>query len=90
MNAMQMAVYCTFMGVDNEKGQSSFMFSPDVTGFVNVCDELMLWVKSTHVHLHALINLHAHLALYKKNCVCVHSCMLLYVYSTKLYFFPRY
>ena len=71
MNAVQMAVYCIFMGVDNEKGQSPFAFSPDVTGFMNVCDELMLWIRSTHVlciYMHKY-NVHAHLALYKK-CVC--------------------
>lgn len=89
---MQMAIYCIFVGVDNEKGQSPFVFSPDVTGFMNVCDELMLWIRSTHVLCIYMCkyNIHAHLSLYKKLCVCVHSCTLLHVYSTKLYLLPRY
>lgn len=70
---MQMAIYCIFVGVDNEKGQSPFVFSPDVTGFMNVCDELMLWIRSTHVLCIYMrkYNIHAHLSLYKKLCVCV-------------------
>lgn len=49
MNAVQVAVYCIFVDEDNDIGQSPFVFSTDVTDFVNVFDDLMLRIRSTQV-----------------------------------------
>lgn len=73
MNAVQVAVYCIFVGEDNDIGQSPFVFGTDVTGFVNVFDDLMLRIRSTqvlYIYMHKY-NVHAHLALSEKLCVCI-------------------
>lgn len=71
MNAVQVTVDCVFVGEDNDKRQSPFVFSTDVTGFVNVFDELMLRIRNTQVLYIYLHKYNTHAALSEKLCVCI-------------------